>query len=162
MLAFRLAAGEVSGPVFTSTATRARVGSIIMWPPPGSATLGLQQRLDQLGHAEGGEGPVPVCDLVGRGVGPVAPSRFMRVGAIDQQFRAAGHVGQHGLGEVAHGGDVFGDLVILRAVAGGAQDQAQRRRSAPAIASVASASSTRAHVLRPGCGARCSGPGRRA
>ena len=39
MLAFRAAAGEVSAPVFTSTAISARVGSIIIWPSP-KATRG--------------------------------------------------------------------------------------------------------------------------
>ena len=65
----------------------------------------------------------------------------MRVGAVDQQFRPAGQVGQHRLGQAAHRGDVFGDVVGFGLGAGRAQDQAQRRGRRPPCASAASASS---------------------
>ncbi len=125
MLTFRLAAGEVSGPVFTSTATSARVGSIIAWPPPGRGTFGSSSASIISARPKAAKAPVPLGDLVGRRVGPVAPGGLMRVGTIDQQFRPAGQVGQHRLGQRAHRADVLGDLLGLRCLAGRAQDQAE-------------------------------------
>ena len=89
----RPAASEVSAPVFTSTATSARVGSMKAVAPPGRARRGEKRGLDRFGRAMGLETTGGLDHFVGIGVGPVAPCRQMGVGRVEQAFGRALGVG---------------------------------------------------------------------